>query len=92
MEGALLMDGSIIVSHSASIRQREYAAISRWLMICLPLLRLNNLCMICLCPSDIDTADEFVVDIHLLRFNAIFPDFFFMYHNFLNQLIENMGR
>ena len=29
MEGALLMDGSIIVSHSASIRQREYAAISR---------------------------------------------------------------
>lgn len=61
-------------------------------MICLPLLRLNDLCMICLCASDIDTADEFVVDIHLLRFDAILPDFFFMYHDLLNQLIENMGR
>ena len=54
------MDDGIIVSHSASVRQREYAAILRGLIICLPLLRLNDLCMIRLCASDIDAADEFV--------------------------------
>jgi predicted small integral membrane protein len=42
--------------------------------------------------SEIDTADEFVVDIHLLRFDTILPDFFFMYHDLLDQFIENMGR
>ena len=50
------MDDSIIVSHSASVRQREYAAILRGPMLCLPLLRLNDLCMIRLCARSPRTA------------------------------------
>lgn len=40
----------------------------------------------------VDAADEFVVDVHLLGLDTIWPDYLFMYHYFLNQFVEDVGR
>ena len=53
-----------------------------------PLL-LNHLASAAAVAPLVDAADEFVVNIHLLGLDAVRPDCFFMYHDLLNQLVED---
>ena len=39
-----------------------------------------------------DQSDKFIVNIHLLRFDAVRTDYFFMHHDLLNQLVKNIRR
>ena len=55
-----------------------------------PLL-LNHLASAAAVAPLVDATDEFVVNIHLLGLDAVRPDCFFMYHDLLNQLVEDIG-
>lgn len=56
------------------------------------LIRLNHLAGAAAITPLVDAADEFVVDVHLLGLDTICPDYLFMYHYFLNQFVEDVGR
>ena len=56
------------------------------------LIRLDYLAGAAAITPLVDAADEFVVDVHLLGLDTIWPDYLFMYHDPLNQLVEDVGR
>ena len=56
------------------------------------LIRLDHLAGAAAITPLVDAADEFVVDVHLLGLDTIWPDYLFMYHYFLNQFVEDVGR
>ena len=56
------------------------------------LIRLDYLAGAAAITPLVDAADEFVVDVHLLGLNTIRPDCLFMYHDPLDQLVEDVGR
>ena len=56
------------------------------------LIRLDHLAGAAAITPLVDAADEFIVDVHLLGLNTIRPDYLFMYHYFLNQFVEDVGR
>ena len=41
---------------------------------------------------EVKLPDEVIVDVHLLGLDTIWPDYLFMYHYFLNQFVEDVGR
>lgn len=53
------------------------------------LIRLDYLAGAAAITPLVDAADEFVVDVHLLGLDTIWPDYLFMYHDPLNQLVED---
>ena len=56
------------------------------------LIRLDYLAGAAAITPLVDAADEFVVDVHLLGLDTIWPNYLFMYHYFLNQFVEDVGR
>ena len=56
------------------------------------LIRLDHLAGAAAITPLVDAADEFVVDVYLLGLDTIWPDCLFMYHYFLNQFVEDVGR
>ena len=60
----------------------------------LPLCRLSldDLTLAAAFGFPADQSDKFIVDIHLLRFDAVRSDYFFMHHDLLNQLVKNIRR
>lgn len=55
------------------------------------LIRLDHLAGAAAITPLVDAADEFIVDVHLLGLNTIRPDCLFMYHDPLDQLVEDVG-
>ena len=56
------------------------------------LIRLDHLAGAAAITLLVDAADEFIVDVHLLGLYTIRPDYLFMYHDPLDQLVEDVGR
>ena len=56
------------------------------------LIRLDHLAGAAAITPLVDAADEFVVDVHLLGLDTIRPDYLFMYHDPLDQFVEDVGR
>mgnify|MGYP006999057486 FL=1 len=55
------------------------------------LIRLDHLAGAAAITPLVDATDEFVVDVHLLGLDTIWPDCLFMYHDPLDQFVKDAG-